>query len=158
MRRPRGTFRPGLSALSTPSTLKFTRNVKFASKDKNNVGIQLTHSGFTELGRDAERFTDHDLYDAAMKPDDKKRRGKSRVPAGHCGGGGGRKQTVKAGEYMKNAKAGKRMAGTRRRARSANAPRPRSCRVQRWGGTASRCGGWPPNCTPEAARAALPKI
>ena len=83
--------------------------VKIASKSKNSIDIHLTHSGFTEIGRATEKFTDLDLDYTAMKPDNKKRRSKKRRPAGYYGGWE-RKRIVKAKKLKRNIKkAGKWM-------------------------------------------------
>ena len=63
----------------------------------------MTYSGFAEVGRAAERFTDPDLHDTAMNPDNKKRRNGKRKPAGYCGGWG-RKRVVKAKKLKRNIK------------------------------------------------------
>ncbi len=89
---------------------------KIASKGKNNIGIHLTDSGFTELGRAAERFTDPDLHDTTMKPDNKKRRSKKRRPAGHCGGRE-RKRIVKAEKLEGNVRRAGKWAGEYTKAR-----------------------------------------
>ena len=83
--------------------------MKIASKSKNSIDIHLTHSGFTEIGRATEKFTDLDLDYTAMKPDNKKRRSKKRRPAGYYGGWE-RKRIVKAKKLKRNIKkAGKWM-------------------------------------------------